>query len=87
MGSIFKTTRRNQDLDILTQSKIAETYKQETRRKKKIEQENGRELSDDKLYIINLSCWQIETSIEMGLETPLEEPPPLSHLNPKENTL
>ena len=28
--------------------------KQETRRKKKIEQKNGSELSDEKLYTINL---------------------------------
>ena len=41
--------------------------------KKEIEQENGRELSNDKLYTINLSRWRMETELEMGLET---SPPP-----------
>ena len=62
-------------------SKIEETYKQETRRKNKIEQENGRELPNDKLYTISISCWWMETPLEMGLEM---SPPPF---HPKENTL
>ena len=33
VGSIFRTTRRNQDLDMELKSKIAETYKQETNKK------------------------------------------------------
>ena len=79
-GTLFEQQRFRHG----SQSKIAEIYKQETRRKKKIEQENGRELSDDNLYTINLSHWQMETPLETGLETP--HPPP-SPFNPKENTL
>ena len=36
-----------------TQSKIAETYKQETEEKRKLNRKNGREPSDDKFYTIN----------------------------------
>ena len=34
------------------------------KKKKKFEQENGRELSNDKLYTINLSRWRMETPFE-----------------------
>ena len=51
---------------------IAETCKE-----KKLNRKNGKELSDDKLYTINFSRCQMETSFEIGLR---DVPPPF-HFN------
>ena len=43
------------------------TWKQETRKKDKWIGKIGREISDDKLYTINIFCWQMEMNVRDGV--------------------
>ena len=56
MGSIFKTTRRNQDLDMERMElniKLLKPTNKKQEEKRKLNRKNGRQLSDDNLYTIN----------------------------------
>ena len=52
-GLHFKTTRRNQDLDMELKVKLQKPTNKKQEEKIKLNWKNGRELSDDKLYTIN----------------------------------
>ena len=70
----------------MSQELFGETSKRRNKKqedKRKIEQENGRKLFDDKLYTINLFCYQMKTTLEMGLG---DAPPPPLHFTLIENT-
>ena len=53
VGSIFKTTRGNQDLYMELKVKLQKPINKKQEEKRKLNRKNERELSDDKLYTIN----------------------------------
>ena len=61
MGSNFKTTRRNLDLDIDLKVKLQKPTNKKSEEKRKLNRKKGWEPSDDKHYTMNFFHWRMET--------------------------